>query len=336
MRRAAGAATAALVLSMSAGCRQDAPAGVEGRGHAVPAAATPVRAVPVGTADLDRIVSGTGHTVALVQQRVRPPFAGVLTELLVLDGDRVRRGEILGSIVSRDSQAALEGAREMVREARTPREKADAERAVALARRDLVLAKLESPADGSVLSHTANSGDRVTEDQDILTLSAANSLAFQADVPQSDLSRVRAGESAVVELSGRPASLSGAVHDVLPSANAVDLTVPVRIDLPETRPPLPVGLFGTAKIRIGSDLHATVVPSAAVLRDDITGKSRIAMIEVPGEGKGPPHARWKEVTTGLVQSGLVEILAPPLPAGTRVIVAGQVGLPDGAPVALEP
>jgi len=46
------------------------------------------------------------------------------------------------------------------------------------------------------------------------------------------------------------------------------------------------------------------------------------------------RARWVVVATGLSDAGRTEILRPPLAPGTRVIVGGQVGLPDGAPVAV--
>jgi multidrug efflux pump subunit AcrA (membrane-fusion protein) len=42
------------------------------------------------------------------------------------------------------------------------------------------------------------------------------------------------------------------------------------------------------------------------------------------------------VTAGAAEGGLVQIVSPQLDAGTRVIVAGQVGLPDGAPVRIVP
>lgn len=322
-------AAAALLLTLTLGCRPEAPARKDPTGEPA-AAATPVRVAAVANADLARIVSGTGRTVALVQQKVRPPFAGILTELRVADGDRVRRGEELGGVVSRDSQAALDGARQMLREARTPAEQKDAERAVALAENNLVRARLESSVGGVVLSHTAIAGDRVTEDQDILTISAEDSVVFQADVPQNDLAQIRPGEPVSVELAGRPSPIPGSVHDVLSAGNAADLTVPVRIDLRRPEAPLPAGLFGTVRIRVETHAHATVVPASAVLRDDVTGKSRLAVVETASGGAA--RARWKEVATGLSQNGLVEVVAPPLPAGTRVVVEGQVGLTEGAAV----
>jgi RND family efflux transporter MFP subunit len=265
----------------------------------------------------------------MAQQKVRAPFAGTLTELSVVDGDRIVRGQTVGAIVSRDSEAALSGAREMSREAKTDPEKQDAERALALAERNLVRAPLRATADGVVLSHAATAGDRVSEDQEILIIADAASIVFIADIAQSDLSRVRPGEPASVDLAGRAGALAGSVHDVLPGANPADFTAPVRIDLRGLTAIPPIGLFGTAHITVGERRSAVIVPDGALIRDDVTGISRVALVK-----DGRVH--WIEVTAGARDRSGTEIVAPPLSPGESVIVSGQIGLPEGAPVVAQP
>ena len=301
-------------------------------GKAAPAAeASPVVSVPVRVAAVARrtladTVSASGHTASLAQQKIKAPFAGTLTELSVTDGDAVRAGQTLGSVVSRDSEAALNGAREMERQAHTDAEKADAARAVALAEKGLVRTNIVSPSTGTVVAHSAVRGDRVSEDQELLTVADSASFVFIADVPQSDLTRIRPGQSAIVELAGRSERVSGTVHDVLPGANAADYTVPVRIDLTGLKAAPPIGLFGTARITVAEHRDAPVVPEAALIRDDVRGTVRIATVQ---QGR----AHWIDISPGLRSEGVVEITAPPIEAGQTVVVAGQVGLAEGTPVA---
>ncbi|HKD19516.1 MAG TPA: biotin/lipoyl-binding protein, partial [Thermoanaerobaculia bacterium] len=132
--------------------------------EATPAVSVPVRVAAVVRRTLADTVSASGHTASLAQQKIKAPFAGTLTELSVTDGDAVHSGQVLGFVVSRDSEAALNGAREMERQARTDGEKADAARAVALAERGLVRANIVSPSTGTVVAHSAVRGDRVSED----------------------------------------------------------------------------------------------------------------------------------------------------------------------------
>lgn len=325
-----GVRRALLAVALFAACtkREDKPA--EASGPPPAPAAVPVRAGVAARATLEETVRAPGKTAALVQQKVRAPFAGTLTEFTVVDGDPVRKGQRLGAIVSRESEAALSGAREMASEARTPAEKRDAERAVALAEQALVKRALLAPADGAVLTHGAAPGDRVAEDQDLLTIAEASAIVFLADAPQSDVERIKPGQQALVELAGQTRPATGTVHAILPGANPADFTAPVRIDLAAGAAGIRVGLFGTAQIAVGTHRDAVVVPPQAILRDDVTGVSRLATIREDGK------AHWIEVQTGLSEPDRLEIVSPALAPGTRVIVSGQVGLPEGSPVSIQP
>ena len=200
---------------------------------------------------------------------------------------------------------------------------------MALAEKSLVRAEIRAPSDGAVLSHAAARGDRVSEDQEILTIADASSIVFLADVPQSDLARIRRGQAARVELAGRAAALAGTVHDVFPGANAADFTVPVRIDLTGLADIPPIGLFGAARITVGAHRDAVVAPESAVVRDDLTGAARLALVE-----NGRAH--WVDVKVGVKGPAGVEIASPPLAPGGTVVVSGQVGLPEGAAVSPRP
>jgi len=322
----------AAVLLLAAACRggssRESGAAAGEKTTPTPDVPTAVRVAAVAHATLPVTVSAPGHTAALMQQKLRAPFAGTLTELRVVDGDPVSRGQSLGTIVARESEAALSGAREMLRQASTPGEKSNAERALALAEKNLVRRTLIASWNGAVISHTASAGDRVTEDQDILTISDAASLVFLADVPQPDLTRIQPGQTATVALAGAPAPVSGVVHSVLPGANSADFTGQVRLDLPGATARKQIGLFGTARILLGERAGVAVVPDAAVLRDDVSGVSRLCLV---AGGK----AHWIDVTTGAKDAGRTEIVSPPLADGQAVIVSGLVGLLEGKHVSVE-
>jgi multidrug efflux pump subunit AcrA (membrane-fusion protein) len=320
---------AALLLLVALGCRKGDEPGEAARPEGTPALPTPVRVAAAEKATLSLFVSGPGKTAALAQEKLRAPFAGTLTELSVFDGDRVSRGQKIGTIVARDSEAALSGAREMLRQAATEAERRDAGRAVALAEENLVRRPLTASWDGTVLSHAASAGDRVSEDQEILTITGAGSTVFLADVAQSDLPRIRPGQKASIRIAGEARPISGIVHSALSSANPADSTAPVRVDLPEPARRLPPGIVGTARVLVGEHPDATVVPDAAVLRDDVTGVARVALVT-------QNRAHWVDVRTGVMEGGRTEIVSPALPPGQVVIISGLVGLPEGKLVAAQP
>ncbi len=328
MNRPAGTALAAALLMALAACS----GGGSGKGDesGSPPAGDTAAAVPVDLGRIVRdtlrvIVTASGRTQVLREETVRAPFAGTLTELRVTDGDRVREGDLLGRLVARSSEAAMEGAQAMLASARDAADSADAKAALALARREWVERVLKAPAAGVVLSHAATEGDRLGEGDEIVKLAAAGSAVFQAEVSQSDLARVKPGQRAWVRLSARADSLLGAVHGVLPTAAGDAFSAPVRIDLVNGLDVPAVGLFGTATIVVGERRGVLSAPAEAVITDDVTGISRVAAVR-------GGIAVWDTVRTGVADRGRVEITGPGVSAGETVIVNGQVGLPDSAAV----
>lgn len=294
-------------------------------------AATPVRAAPIERADLDVVVTAPGRTEALRQDRIRAPFPARLVALRVTDGDKVAAGQVVAEVVSKNSEAARQGAEQMLAAARSAQDSADAQRAIQIAQQALVRQPLRAPAAGVVLSHAGEDGDYLDEGEVFLTIAEAGAVDFNAQVTQSDLDRVRPGQRARVSLPAvGPAPVGAVVHGVLPSASSQNLSAPVRLDFSPPRPDLPIGLFGTASIVVGRQRHAIVVPAAAVLRDDVTGTSRVAVID------SASIAHWVVVQTGAQQGDQVAITSPPFTPGQRVIVQGQVGLPDGTRVHIQP
>lgn len=290
---------------------------------------TPVRIARVRLDTLLVQITVPGRTEVLRTPTVRAPFAGVLTALTVSDGDRVRTGEALGTIVSMSSQAALDGARSMLSSARTAVDSADARRALAMARENRVTLTLRASADGVVLGHSASPGDRLGEGDEILRLASDNSSVFIANVPQSEAARVRPGQPALVRLASSPDTIRGAVHGVLPAADSGAFSVPVQIDIGAALDVPSVGLFGTATITVGRESGVLSVPVPAVLTDDISGVSRVARVE---HGR----ARWVVVRKGVQYGGRVAVTAAALAAGDTTIVSGQVGLPDSTRVRVSP
>jgi multidrug efflux pump subunit AcrA (membrane-fusion protein) len=320
MRLGISAVVAATVLACSRGSGDD-ESDTQTAHAPDTSAATPVR---IAIAHLDTLrlqVTAPGQTDVLRQVHVRAPFTGILTALRVTDGDRVAVRETLGTIVSLNSEAALDGARAMLASATTPEDSADGRRALALAHANQIARAITAPEGGIVLQHSASPGDRLAEGDDVLQLAANHSSIFIANVAQSDAVHVRAGQPVAIRLAASATTIHGRVHGVLPAASSTAFTVPVRIDIAEAMPVPSVGLFGTATITVGRQVGVLVVPAAAVLTDDITGVSRVAAVH-------GSRANWILVTKGVEDEGKIAVSGRGLAVGDTVIVQGQVGLPD--------
>ena len=286
----------------------------------------PVTVATATLADLPVVVSGPGRTGSSEKLDVRAPFEGLLTDLIVADGDHVRAGQVLGWIEPQESAAAMAGAQQMMRSARTRTDRRDAERALVLARRSLVRQTLRAPEAAVVVSHQVDEGTHVNASESIVTLVPTRDIRFIAQIAQPDLMSLHAGNPATIELASRPAPFHGTVHAILPAASATDLTVPVRIDFAAGDQPKLLDLYGVAHIVVAHHAHALVVPAQAIVRDDVTGISRVSVIDATN------HAHWVRVEPGLRVGDRVELVAASFGAGARVVIAGQVGLPEGAQV----
>lgn len=293
-------------------------------------AATPVHMTTVQRGNIAITVTGPGRTDALDLQKIRAPFTGILTLLRAAAGDRVGAGQVVAAVINQPSQAALIGAEAMLRSASTPAQRSDAERALVLAKQNLVATQLTAPRAGVVVSRGASQGDLVSQGDSILTIASAGSIVFVARIAQGDLAQVRLGQRANVNLPGQIGAVPGLVHGLLPADTNNVMTVPVRIDfstnLQTAGAPIQTGLFGTVEIIVGERVGVSIVPTTAILRDDISGVSRVALVTSSG------LAHWVNVTTGATQGTNVEIKYPALTPGQRVIVSGQVGLPEGSKV----
>ena len=319
-----GAALASMAVAACSGPQTEAASRAPATGDST-TAATPVRTTAVRRGTLDVVISGPGRTDALDVQQVRAPFTGALSSLEVVIGDRVKGGQVIGTVEAQASQAALTGAEAMLRSAGTPAERSDAERALELAKQNLVRTQLHAPRAGVVVSRAASEGDLLTQGDSIVSIASARSVVFVARIAQSDLDRIRAGQAATIDLPARSAPLRGTVHGLLP-ADTSAMSVPVRLDIGTAGAPITVGLFGTAHITVGKHADVPIVPAGAILRDDVSGVARVAIVT-------PAHrVHWVSVSTGVQQGNDVEIVTPALAPGQRVIVSGQVGLPEASNV----
>jgi cobalt-zinc-cadmium efflux system membrane fusion protein len=316
-------AVAAVLL---AGCaRHDASEGDT-------ASATPTVKVAVATVEsrpFEASVEAPGQWRSTGEIVVAAPFAAYVESLTVGVGDGVARGAVLGTLVTRDSRAAVLGATQLLAQARDEHARAEATRALAEARHDLVRVRLLASAAGTIVRRAVAPGAELAESGELLAIVPASSLVFEAHVPAADAGRVAPGQPAEIAVEGG-AAIAATVQRRLPQAGAADQSALVWL-APSRAPG--AGLlerFGTARIELGGAHRASAVPEAALVEDDLSGEVRVACVGPGG------IATWHAIQVGLSANGWREVRVPALAAGTRVIVRGQRGLPDSTHVQIVP
>lgn len=320
----------ALVLALVAGCGHGGRD--RGEGSAAGDEAGPVVPVRVATLEIRTFadqVQATGVWRSSGELVVAAPVAGVIESLSVSVGDRVAPGQRAGILVTRDSWAAIRGAELLASEARDAAAREDARRALELARRDLIRVPLILREAGAVVRRTVEPGAQVADGAEIVAVAPFGAMVFEAHVPAAAAGRVRAGQPAAI-LGAGTASRSAKVARVLPMASSTDQASLIWL-APSERDPAPeLGRFGSAEITVGAPHRAVAVPDSSIIEDDLSGERRVATVDAAG------RLSWVAVTLGAGEAGWHELAHPSLAAGTRVVVEGQRGLPEGTRVKPNP
>ncbi len=285
----------------------------------------PVRIDRLEERSLRATVTAQGQWRLSDSVTVSAPFKAYVEALRPRAGDRVERGAAIGTLVTYESRAALRGAEILVRQARSPAEQNEAERALRLATRDLIRVPIVAGATGTILRRSVEPGSEVAEAGELLTLVPDGSVVFEAHVPRTEAAQVVQDAGAEVTMEGG-GLVETRIQRRLPQTNEADQTALFWL-APVIKAPFGVlGRFGNAVIRTGVEHRAVLVPDSALVEDDLTGEIRVARV-VPGD-----VAVWTTVHIGPGAQGRHELLAPSLPPGTAVVVRGQRGLPDSTRV----
>src|SRR5204862_1304233 len=270
-------------------------------------------------------IEGSGQWRSQSDLVVAAPFAGVVDAIGVHAGDRVAARQVVGAMITLESHAALRGAELLALQARSPAARREAERALALARRDRVRVTLIAAESGIVVRRSVEPGTQVAEAAELIAIAPVSAIGFEAHVPSDLAPRVRPGQRAMVVEQGRPPR-AAVVQRLLPAADAADQTTLVWLT---PQPPLPmpqIDHFGKASIIVGAAHDAPAVPDSAVVEDDLTGSKQIAVVDPAS------RAHWMPAILGAGTAGWHELRAPLLPIGVMVVSEGQHGLPDSTKV----
>ncbi len=288
-------------------------------------------------------VEVTGQVAPIFQATLSSRIQGTIDKLLVREGSRVSKGQLLIQLDSRDLQADLARAHAEVENAKahldrmnqlyaqdavSKQEMENATRAyrVAEANRRAVEAQLSytmvrAPFEGVITEKKVEAGELASPGQPLLKMEDPQRLRLEATVAEGDLKSVSRGDKipvAIDALGGQ--ALAGLVSQILPAGDPQTHTFMVKVDLPRTVG-LKTGMFGRFQLDTGATQTMLVPSTAVVERGELTsffvvGEDRIARL------------RWVKLGRRFEQQ--VEILSG-LNIGERVLVDGSRGV-DGAAV----
>jgi membrane fusion protein (multidrug efflux system) len=308
-------------------------------------APVPVSVASAAVAPISSYTSSTANLLAENEVKVLAEADGRIAQLLVDEGTRVSRGQVLAAINPEDARIAMAKAQVRTTNARaaynrakgmhdkqlisqgdfdkTMMEKEVAESELAEAEWRLGKTTIRAPFNGVVTQRKVTLGQHVRPGEELFTVTDFDPLVAHVYLPEREVMGLERGREVRITLkAAQEVQFPGRIRYVSPVVDASTGTVKLTIEA--VNPPVTVrpGGFVTVDIVRETRQDALVIPREAVLRELQAAHVFVAEGDV---------AKKRSVALGLEEGGRVQINSG-LKPGEKVVVAGQGGLRDGAKI----
>lgn len=264
--------------------------------------AVPQRELTVTRGDINVAVIATGVAQPSNRLEIKPPIAGRVEEILVREGQYVRRGQVLAWMSSSERAALIDAAR-----AKGPEE---LKRWEDLYRPTPVIA----PINGTIILRNAEPGQTFQAQDAMLAMS--DKLIVRAQVDETDIAQIKLRQAARITFDAYPDSpVDGKVDEIAFEAKTVNNVTTYGVDVLPAKVPafMRSGMTANVSFIIATREDVLLVPAEAVRTRQ--GKSRVLLAPLSPDMK--PMER--EIQLGLSDGRRTEVLAG-LSEGDRVLV----------------
>lgn len=309
--------------------------------------AVPIEVSELAQGPIESVLAFSANLEAESQVTVVAEAQRQVTELLVEEGDSVRRGTVLLRLQDDEQRGALarvksqvdKADREFARQQNLYRQELISEEtfnnaayeleqlhiSLADAERELSYTEVRAPISGTVTARMVSRGDQVQIGQKLFELIDFESIVARIYVPEKHLGELRTGLQANV--AAQAVSGLGYVCSVKRIAPIVDPksgTVKVTVNVGAKRGLRP-GMYVDVNLVTATHGEAVLVPKRAVVYDN----DQMYVYRM----KGADRVERVFIEPLLADKYNVEPVSG-LAVGDRVVVAGQAGLKEGALVKL--
>lgn len=325
------------------------------------AAGVPVAVTEAVEGDLANVISLTGTVTASQDAQLSVATSGLVTRLLVDDGDRVRAGDLLLELdaeladyqyqaaraAREQAERALADARRRLQEAQrlAPQrsiaetvvkdlqaevaedESALQEAAAEAGYRRALLERhsLRAPFDGVISDRSVDLGEWLAPGSAVFGLVSAQGMRVDFQVPEDYLGQVKAGDEVSFTLGAdRSNSYPAKVLTAVPVTDPSVRTFLIRVVPDNPVPRMLPGISARGELALATGRRGVIVPRDAILR---YSDGRV-IVWVVTEEEGRAIASERRVRAGLNFDGRVEIIQG-LASGDLVVVKGNESLRTG-------
>jgi membrane fusion protein (multidrug efflux system) len=304
--------------------------------------------VQVSTAEyrpFEFLVNATGTIESVYELKINFETSGYLEKLSIQNGQRVKKGQIIGQLENRNEKFAIEKAKIAVEKAYLNYRNDSITRGAAInkdmintfelnsglkdARISLREAEInlentiiKAPSDGVIVDLDFKQGSLVSAGNTLCSIYDPNNLTLTAKVLETDFGFLKSGLIAdVFPLARRTQSFVAYVSEINPRVDENGM-IEVKLKLKDTEGLLP-GMNANAIVRVPQAKNIIVPREALVIK---SGKEVIFTLE-------NGLAKWKYVKTGLDNGVDIEVLEG-LEDGNNVIISNNLQIAHDARVSI--
>lgn len=192
----------------------------------------------------------------------------VQAERAHLSNERLASQQFISPSALDNSQAALDSARANVEAAKASLE------TTRVAQRD---ASLVAPISGIVAKRLALPGEKVSVEQQVLSIVDLSRLELAGAVGTHEVGRIAPGLAVQVQVEGLAQAVKGRIARIAPAAEPGTRSIGVTIELANPQETLRAGQYALARVELADDTERLTLPATAV--GSTSGQEHVWLIE---------------------------------------------------------
>lgn len=256
----------------------------------------PPRTAQVESGDIEIKVIATGVVQPQNRLEIKPPIAGRMEEVLVVEGQAVEKGAILAWMSSIDRAALIDAAR-----AQGPGE---------LARWEQLYKAIPvvAPLSGTIIARRVEPGQTVAAQEAVLVM--ADTLIVKAQVDETDIGDIRLEQSAVVMLDAFSShALKSKVTHIAYEAETINNVTIYQVDVsPEEVPPfMRSGMTADVTFLVASRNNVLRLPVEALEQEGTDYFVYRQRTQNAGNSATPQEQERVNVTVGISDGRFIEV-----------------------------
>lgn len=295
----------------------------------------------------DGIIQAEYSGVVEAQKTTVLSFAtlGTITEILVEEGQQVKKGQLLAHLNAATAQNAYDAALASQKQAEDAYKRmkpmkengtlpeikwvevetglSQAKSSVAIALKNITDCNLYAPANGVIGKRNAQPGMNVAPSVSVLELLAIQTVYVKIPVPENEISLFKNGEKAHITINAIDKSVIGTIKSIGVTADILSHTYPVKIEVQNTAADIKPGMV-CAVSTSSKDKHTGILISNKALQQDADGNQYLYTEQ---NGKA---ARVNVKTISLIGNRV--LVQGDIPQNANIIISGQQKLSNGAGV----